>query len=100
MKKSKATALIAASFAMAMGLSACGGSGDGKNSDKDLSKLTAPFRSANETQTVYGPPPDYDPTADDPAEMYGPPVDHPDVTETEVVGIYGPGLDYGDEDEG
>jgi len=93
MKKSKATALIAASFAMAMGLSACGGSDDGKKSDKNLSKLTSPFRSANEVQTVYGPAPDYDPTADDP-------VDHPDVTETAVIGIYGPGLDYGDEDEG
>lgn len=100
MKKSKATALIAASFAMAMGLSACGGSDDGKKSDKNLSKLTSPFRSANEVQTVYGPAPDYDPTADDPAEMYGPPVDHPDVTETAVIGIYGPGLDYGDEGEG
>ena len=93
MKKSKATALIAASFAMAMGLSACGGSDDGKKSDKNLSKLTSPFRSANEVQTVYGPAPDYDPTADDP-------VDHPDVTETAVIGLYGPGLDYGDEDEG
>ena len=93
MKKSKATALIAASFAMAMGLSACGGSDDGNKSDKNLSKLTSPFRSANEVQTVYGPAPDYDPTADDP-------VDHPDVTETAVIGLYGPGLDYGDEDEG
>ena len=93
MKKSKATALIAASFAMAMGLSACGGSDDGKKSDKNLSKLTSPFRNANEVQTVYGPAPDYDPTADDP-------VDHPDVTETAVIGLYGPGLDYGDEDEG
>lgn len=99
MKKSKATALIAASFAMAMGLSACAGSDDGKKSDKDLSKLTAAFGNADEPQTEYGPPPFYDPSEDEPTDVYGPPLDYPDETETEVVGLYGPGLDYPESDE-
>lgn len=99
MKKSKATALIAASFAMAMGLSACG-SDDGKKSGKSLSKLKAPFENSDRTQTVYGPPTDYDPSADDPEDVYGPPADYTGETETEVVGLYGPPIDYEDLEEG
>ena len=99
MKKSKKTALIAASFAMAMGLTACG-SDDGKKSGKNLSKLTAPFEHSDRTQTVYGPPTDYDPSAEDPVDVYGPPADFPDETETAVIGIYGPGPDYADPEEG
>ena len=110
MKKTKATALIAASFAVAMGLTACippEESGDPTVRTKEETSETTPDVQVEygapieyddpDVQTDYGAPTDYDPSDEDVQDVYGPPADFDE--DDEVQGVYGPPSDYVDETE-
>ena len=73
MKKSKKTAMIAAAFAVAMGLTSCvpPEEDEFKVRTKDEQEIKN-----EDPEVVYGPPPDiFDPSTESPTEVYGPPED-------------------------
>lgn len=95
MKKTKATALIAASFAVAMGLTGCIPPED-KNDDPAVRTKEETEITSERPQTEYGAPIDYD--VDEPvADVYGPPTDY-EPGDDEVTGVYGPPTDYEETD--
>ena len=75
MKKTTKTALIAASFALAIGLTGCVPPGDNNDDIKIRTKSDEIDLTDDDVVCVYGPPSDYDPDNDDPQDVYGPPSD-------------------------
>lgn len=70
MKKSKKTALMAAAFAVAMGLSACVPPAEDK--EIEVRKKKDSSRDVDDVQVVYGPPEDFDPSESEVYDVYGP----------------------------
>ena len=102
MKKSKKTALIAASFALAMGMTGCVPP-DGNN-ETEVSVRTKESVQTSDIQTDYGAPIDTDvqteygaPIEEDPQTDYGAPIEYEDPSESEIEDVYGPPVDYTEE---
>lgn len=73
MKKSKKTAMMAAAFAVAMGLSACVPPAEDK--EIEVRRKSDSFPGKEDVEVVYGPAPDfddYDPTTEEVYDVYGP----------------------------
>ena len=85
MKKSKKTAIIAATFAVALGLNGCGGTIETEETTEATEESpavteTEPFDPQDTLiQVEYAAPvvvePDYDPSVDEVQDVYGPPPD-------------------------
>ncbi|MCR5802679.1 MAG: hypothetical protein K6G47_00320 [Clostridia bacterium] len=90
MKKSKKTALIAASFALAMGMAGCVPPDD--SNETEVSVRTKESVETSDIQTDYGAPIDPDVQTE-----YGVPIDYEDPSESEVEDVYGPPVDYTEE---
>lgn len=106
MKKSKKTALIAAAFAVAMGMTGCVPP-DGNNETEVSVRVKETVETSEPVQCEYGAPIETDPQTDygapietDPQTDYGAPVEYEDPTSAEVEDVYGPPVDYTEEDEG
>ena len=102
MKKSKKTALIAASFALAMGMAGCVPPDD--PNDTEVSVRTKESVETSDVQCEYGAPIDPDvqtdygaPVDPDVQTEYGVPIDYEDPSESEVEDVYGPPVDYTEE---
>ena len=79
MKKSKKTAMMAAAFAVAMGLTACVPPSDDK--EIEVRRKSDDSRETEDVQVVYGPPEDFDPSESEVYDVYGPAPDTDDVSE-------------------
>ena len=87
MKKSKKTALIAASFAVAMGLSGCFNDEDPNISVRSKEPTTS-VEETNNVVTEYGVEPGYDET-EEVYDVYGPPIADDDDDDGPYA-VYGP----------
>ncbi|MBO7424299.1 MAG: hypothetical protein J6U23_01355 [Clostridiales bacterium] len=90
MKKSKKTALIAASFALAMGMAGCVPPDD--SNETEVNVRAKESVETSDVQTDYGAPIDPDVQTE-----YGVPIDYEDPSESEVEDVYGPPVDYTEE---
>ena len=97
MKKTKQTAVIAATFAVAMGVASC----FPPDKDDDIKVKRKP---AEETEitiaiaTEYGPPVDYE-EPEDVQDVYGPPPDYNKEDDEPVQAVYGPPVDYSESED-